>query len=182
MTPQVGLAILNLELKPVFCNAEAYRIVTYPAKGRPQQALEDLAVREIRAIAQHTAEDSAHAYMSGRRKYLVRMINSGRQATGVSAGLLNGNTPSAVLLMERPSHNKVERIDEISRQYDLTEREREAISLLCHGLTSKQIAQQMNISPNTVKVFLRLVMLKMNVSTRSAIVGKLVDTSVSVNP
>ena len=180
MTPQVGLAILNLELKPVFCNAEAYRIVTYPAKGRPQQALEDLAIQEIRAIAQHTAEDSA--YMSGRRKYLVRMINSGRQAAGVSASLLNGNTPSAVLLMERPSHNKVERIDEISKQYDLTEREREAISLLCHGLTSKQIAQQMNISPNTVKVFLRLVMLKMNVSTRSAIVGKLVDTSVSVNP
>ncbi|HKU27547.1 MAG TPA: LuxR C-terminal-related transcriptional regulator [Candidatus Sulfotelmatobacter sp.] len=182
MTPQVGLAILNLELKPVFCNAEAYRIVTYPGNARPQRALEQLAIQEIQAIAKQTAKDSTHAYLSGRRTYLVRMISSGKQAAGVSASLLNGNTPSAVLLMERPSNSKVERIDEISRQYDLTEREREAISLLCQGLTSKQIAEQMNISPNTVKVFLRLVMLKMNVSTRSAIVGKLVDTSVSVNP
>jgi len=33
----------------------------------------------------------------------------------------------------------------------------------------------MNISPNTVKVFLRLVMLKMGVTTRSGVVGKLMS-------
>jgi hypothetical protein len=32
----------------------------------------------------------------------------------------------------------------------------------------------MSISPNTVKAFIRLVMVKMNVSTRSGIIGKIV--------
>ena len=41
------------------------------------------------------------------------------------------------------------------------------------GLTSKEIAVRMKISPNTVKAFLRLVMVKMKVSTRSGIAGKL---------
>jgi DNA-binding CsgD family transcriptional regulator len=59
-------------------------------------------------------------------------------------------------------------------QFDLTPREQEAVMLLVEGLTSKEIAQRMKISPNTVKAFLRLVMVKMDVSTRSGIVGKIV--------
>ena len=182
MTPQVGLAILDPSFKPVFCNAEAYSIVTYDALLKAPQNVEQLAMREIETIANLTIQGSTHEYLSGRRRYLVHMISSAEQDGAASRGLLNQNAPRVVLLMERSSHNKVEHIDKISRQYDLTGRERQAISLLCHGLTSKEIAERMSISPNTVKVFLRLVMLKMNVSTRSAIVGKLVDSSISMNP
>jgi len=46
-------------------------------------------------------------------------------------------------------------------------------TLLTLGLTSKEIASRMNISPNTVKAFFRMVMTKMLVSTRSGIVGKI---------
>jgi DNA-binding CsgD family transcriptional regulator len=42
------------------------------------------------------------------------------------------------------------------------------------GLTNKEIGQRMNISPNTVKAFLKLIMMKMGVSTRSGIIGKTV--------
>jgi DNA-binding CsgD family transcriptional regulator len=45
---------------------------------------------------------------------------------------------------------------------------------LLEGLTSKEIADRMGISPNTVKAFIRLVMVKMNVSTRSGIIGRIV--------
>jgi DNA-binding CsgD family transcriptional regulator len=45
---------------------------------------------------------------------------------------------------------------------------------LVDGLTSKQIADRMTISTNTVKAFLRLIMIKMGVSTRAGIVGKAV--------
>ncbi len=62
----------------------------------------------------------------------------------------------------------------LARQFDLTARECETVALLLEGLTSKEIATRMKISPNTVKAFLRLVMLKMDVSTRSGIVGKAV--------
>jgi DNA-binding CsgD family transcriptional regulator len=42
---------------------------------------------------------------------------------------------------------------------------------LIQGLTNKEIAGRMNISPNTVRVFIRMVMGKLGVSTRSGIVG-----------
>jgi len=41
---------------------------------------------------------------------------------------------------------------------------------------SKEIAERMKISPSTVKAFLRLVMVKMSVSTRSGIVGKVLGS------
>jgi DNA-binding CsgD family transcriptional regulator len=42
---------------------------------------------------------------------------------------------------------------------------------LIQGLTNKEIAGRMNISPNTVRAFIRMVMGKLGVSTRSGIVG-----------
>jgi DNA-binding CsgD family transcriptional regulator len=50
----------------------------------------------------------------------------------------------------------------------------EVVALLVEGLTSKEIANRMKISSNTVKAFLRLVMVKMGVSTRSGVVGKII--------
>jgi DNA-binding CsgD family transcriptional regulator len=67
----------------------------------------------------------------------------------------------------------------VSSQFGLTRREQETIQLLLQGLTSKEIAERMGISPNTVKAFLRLVMVKMGVSTRSGIVGKIVGPKAS---
>ena len=48
---------------------------------------------------------------------------------------------------------------------------------LMQGLTSKEIAQRMGISPYTVKTYVKLVMIKLGVTTRSGIVGKLVRGS-----
>jgi DNA-binding CsgD family transcriptional regulator len=59
-----------------------------------------------------------------------------------------------------------------SERFHLTDREEEVLQFLLEGLTSKEIADRMAISPNTVKAFLRLIMIKMGVSTRSGIVGK----------
>ncbi len=62
----------------------------------------------------------------------------------------------------------------IAARFNLTARERETVGFLIEGLTSKEIAGHMNISPNTVKAFIRLIMVKMGVSTRSGIIGKFV--------
>ena len=58
-------------------------------------------------------------------------------------------------------------------QYGLTPREREVASLLVEGLTSKEIAQRMDISAHTVKGYLHFVMTKLGATTRSGIVGRL---------
>jgi DNA-binding CsgD family transcriptional regulator len=64
------------------------------------------------------------------------------------------------------------RINEISERFHLTAREQEVVHYLSEGLTTKEIAMRLGISPHTVKAFLRLIMVKMAVSTRSGIVGK----------
>ena len=63
------------------------------------------------------------------------------------------------------------RAADVSESFHLTEREREVVELLIQGLTNKEIAGRMNISPNTVRAFIRMVMGKFGVSTRSGIVG-----------
>jgi DNA-binding CsgD family transcriptional regulator len=45
------------------------------------------------------------------------------------------------------------------------------------GLTSKGLARKMSISPNTVNAFLRLIMVKMGVTSRAGVMGKLLDES-----
>ncbi len=78
-----------------------------------------------------------------------------------------------MVMLERKSNEAVT-IAEISERFGLTAREQETVQFLLEGFTSKEIAQRMKISPNTVKAFIRLVMVKMSVSTRSGIIGKIV--------
>jgi len=65
----------------------------------------------------------------------------------------------------------------VSEQFKLTRRERDALEHLLQGLSNKEIANRMSVSPNTVKAFLRLIMLKLEVSSRAAIVAKVMMTS-----
>jgi len=64
---------------------------------------------------------------------------------------------------------------EVGARYNLTERELEALEGILMGLGSKEVAERMNISPNTVKAFLRLIMIKMGVATRAGIVAKVLQ-------
>lgn len=59
--------------------------------------------------------------------------------------------------------------------FSLTPRESDVTSLIVLGLTNKEISQKLRVSPNTVKTFLRMVMLKMSVSTRSGVVGTIMN-------
>ena len=81
---------------------------------------------------------------------------------------------SYAIVLERGHHVTTE-LAQISAQYGLTNREKETMRLLVDGLTSKELASRMKISPNTVKVFLRLIMMKMGLPTRAGIIGKIVS-------
>jgi DNA-binding CsgD family transcriptional regulator len=60
-------------------------------------------------------------------------------------------------------------------EFGLTPREIETVGLLVEGLSSKEIAQVMGISPNTVKVFIKALMTKMQANGRTAIVSMAMD-------
>jgi len=103
-------------------------------------------------------------FMSGKRRYLCRTFALEEEG--------NRNLKPAIAITLERRHSVL--ID-LAARFQLTDREIEAVQHLADGLTSKEIAQRMNISPNTVKVFLRLVMLKMGVTTRSGVIGKLIS-------
>jgi DNA-binding CsgD family transcriptional regulator len=66
-------------------------------------------------------------------------------------------------------------LSKVTGNYRLTEREAEVLEGISLGLTSKMLADRMNISPNTVNAFLRMIMIKLGVTTRAGIVGKLLE-------
>lgn len=93
---------------------------------------------------------------------------------------LNGMMPGATYalhLRRVPSMNhSLERVVEM---YRLTERESEILKGISLGLTSKALAKRMNISPNTVNSFLRMIMIKLGVTTRAGMVGLALKDSAS---
>lgn len=79
------------------------------------------------------------------------------------------------ILLQRRSKGPTPLCD-VSEKFNLTPREQQVLQYLSHGLTTKEIAVGMEISPNTVKNFVRMIMIKMGVSTRSGVVGKAFGT------
>jgi DNA-binding NarL/FixJ family response regulator len=87
----------------------------------------------------------------------------------------NGCEPALVIHLARTVAAPVT-IDEVSSIYHLTEREKQILSgLSSMGLTNKELAERLNISCNTVKLFVRLLMIKMRVTTRAGLVAKLLE-------
>jgi DNA-binding CsgD family transcriptional regulator len=86
----------------------------------------------------------------------------------------NGAEPLFAIHLRRDV-SMTEAIHRIAGAYGLTRREKEAVIGVSMGLTSKELATQMGISINTVNAFLRLIMVKMGVTTRAGVVGKLLE-------
>ena len=84
--------------------------------------------------------------------------------------------PLMILYIEQEM-SVVNAVSQVGAEYRLTDREQEALIGVAMGLSSKEVAARMHISPNTVKAFLRLIMVKMGATTRAGIVGRLIDQS-----
>jgi len=92
----------------------------------------------------------------------------------VLEGKAEGSAPVWAVHLKRLV-SLTEAVHVAAAEYHLTDREQETLIGVTMGLTTKELATRMKISPNTVKAFLRLVMIKMSVPTRAGIVGKLLD-------
>jgi DNA-binding CsgD family transcriptional regulator len=168
-----GFILLDMKWNVVYANPEAERILTYPKPPRSCEWSRIPLQKKIFPVLTHY--DSAppaipHAeFMSGRRKYVSRTFPMTESQTGRPVG-----AAMAVLLERTGAASCV--AAQVSDRFRLTEREGTVVEFLVQGLTNKEIAERMNISPNTVRTFMRMVMLKFGVSTRSAIVGTVFRT------
>ena len=165
-----GFILLGDGYNPIAFNNAALQILAYPTEpnkiNHPLLLVRDKVKFRLIKVNGGNEVKFVSELISGRRKYNCRAFQFNLDCS--KAGSVR-----AALLLERQSHVNGGLVG-VLEQFNLTPREIETVTLLIEGLTSKQIAERMKISPNTVKAFLRIVMVKMDVSTRSGIVGKII--------
>lgn len=166
-----GFLLLDAELNLLASNEPALQILFFPTDRSRIKQPKILLAERIRAtlVDPHHREGRVFVseFQSGKRRYVCKTFQI--DANG------NGNSqlrPAFAVFLERTAAGTLNGAELVER-FGFTQRECETVGYLLQGLTSKEIAARMNISPNTVKAFLRLVMVKMRVSTRSGIAGRL---------
>jgi DNA-binding CsgD family transcriptional regulator len=152
-------------------NREAVQILGYPDNVESLTNSEFLLRETMRSRLLTTSPAGESVFVkevqSGRRRYCCRAFPIDSHGEELCQ-------PTAVLL-ERAPLGPVP-LSQVCQQFNLTQREQEVLVHLLQGIRNKEIADRMNISSNTVRAFLRLIMIKTGVSSRSAIVGKILTT------
>jgi DNA-binding CsgD family transcriptional regulator len=165
-----GLVLVDESLNLVAANLEAVQILAFPERPEKLGNLNGWLTKKVHSCLVDrkslTRPSFVNEFRSSKRTYLCRAfpLNTGANVPA---------RPALALMLERKS-NGGGTVEEISQRFGLTAREQETMRLLAEGFCSKEIAARMKISPNTVKAFVHLVMVKMGVSTRSGIIGKMV--------
>ena len=166
---EAAFVLMDSQGKVIHANKQACRILTYP-----QEIGNDLSGRasilaQLNSMFSPETDfpptiSSVAEFFSGKRKYNCRAFcltkTSGVQPSGASVAFV----------LERegiPPHI----LEKVSNQFHLTRREQQVVEFSIQGLTNKEIASRMSISANTVRAFIRMIMVKLGVSTRSGIVG-----------
>ena len=166
----IGFLLLDSSFEPIYANDDALQILTYPKDPREIGSLDGVLAKKIKSALfdGHASPQSPPAteFLSGRRHYRCRAFSLDSQSRDPSHA-------TAVLFERRP--REAGDVVQSAAAFHLTGREQETVGFLVQGLTSKEIAARMRISPYTVKACIRLVLTKMDVSTRSGIVGKVVQ-------
>jgi uncharacterized protein YjbI with pentapeptide repeats/DNA-binding CsgD family transcriptional regulator len=108
----------------------------------------------------------------------LRTVNQGERRTAEtrprepSSELPLSNSPYEDGLLPLSTREDArEYLGRVAAVYRLTAREHECLFGMVDGLTSKEIAQRMNVSPNTIKSFMRMIMIKMGVTTRAGLIA-----------
>jgi|ERR1700730_13606748 DNA-binding CsgD family transcriptional regulator len=167
-----GFLLLDSSLNPISFNAEATQILSYPENVADRNRLEVFLAAKIHSTLLNRPGSGDAPFVtefrSGRRRYFCRAFVLDSQAK-------EPGQPSIAVLLERGPSGLVP-LRRVIGQFNLTQREREVLEYLLQGMSSREIANRMELSPNTVKTFLRLIMIKMGVTSRSAIVSKIIMT------
>jgi DNA-binding CsgD family transcriptional regulator len=169
----VGLLLMDSSLNPISCNDETVRILSYPDLPENIRHL-DVFLRDTirgRLLSRQSTQLSRFVteFVSGRRRYWCRVVDLNWHTSSPSH-------PALELLLDRGISGLLF-LPRLAQRFNFSPREQEAVELLLQGLSSKEIAERMKISPNTVNTFFKIIMIKMGVSNRYGILAKMIAAS-----
>lgn len=170
-TNSAGFLLLDNSLRPLYANQEALSALAYPTNLSKNNGPDSLLESQVQSLFEGSNGSrrlkNNGSLASGKRCYQVRVFS-------VKSPLANGFKPAVAILLERDKKPKVD-LSHLHGRFRLTQREVETVDHLVHGRNTQQIAERMGISPNTVKAFLRSIMMKMGADSRAGIIAKILQ-------
>lgn len=170
---EAGLVLMDLSLRVLGCDKGALAIINrLPKGGEPTSWIPKEFLDSMRSGDSTSVSPATSRIRMGLTEYSCR--------ASLIAPKLGFSTEPIVAIHLETVQAASDSLDEIAAKYSLTEREKDVLSGITKGLRTKELAASLNISPNTVKAFLRLVMIKMGASSRAAIVSKIFRNATNV--
>ena len=167
--PEDGIIVTDLSLTPLASDRGAAAILAIANRRQEcSLGLPPEVVETYRGCKPGEMSSLTSSFFGGKFRYKCR-------AYAIEPGNGPIRQPMLAFIFQRDPSSLDESIAQVAAHYGLTERERQVLKGISAGLTSKELASRMAISPNTVKAFLRLMMGKMGVATRAGLVGKLLE-------
>lgn len=119
------------------------------------------------------------AIKNGAQGYLLKNSSGEALLQGIRQ-IVIGEAPlsptiATKMLKEFKKHYEVENEVTHEKLKDVTEREKEILTLISNGFSNRQIAEQLNIAENTVKNHIRNVMQKLHIQNRVQLATLAID-------
>lgn len=168
----------------VYYNIEAWNILSRSlqsdGKAIHLSDISNLCLKWKNAFDKKHSEKSCNNETDGTSSYIVDIIESHRRKYTVNATILI-NTPSKqpqtyqhLFILERLNAGSLN-LFATFRQWNLNPREQQISKLLIEDRSNKEIARILGLSINTVKVYIRFLMTKLNTTSRTGIVSQLLS-------
>jgi PAS domain S-box-containing protein len=175
-----GVVLLDSELEVIYENPSAARILGYESGefiGEDTLGVihpEDMskAARRLTKMIQNPDDTSSHAQLRVRHQ-----DGTWRVVDVVANNLLHNPTVKGIIVVihKISRHSIDERAwDEdaaasaVAKEYHLTESEHRVLTLIAEGKSNLQIAEQLVVSPSTVRFHVTSILHKMDVTSRTA--------------
>lgn len=173
-----GVLILDYDLRPLYCNSKGKEVCFSLSNERSEQtsgvwsgdlpipfeiARSCLDLKALQKSGSHSTPTHHTGTTFVRHNERLRIESFLVQDTSRTP-----STASFVVYLENPcetTHKRVEGV--IDEEQRLTNREMEIIQCVCKGLTNKEIAEELFISPVTVETHVRNIFEKMGVRNRT---------------
>jgi DNA-binding CsgD family transcriptional regulator len=171
-----GLLLLNTALQPIAYDLGAGAILqplvqNSNHRSSPSPVLPPELLEEIRSRRNENSSSTGVIHIPVRGvRYVCRYFTMQSRSPGLSPWFM-------ALFFERERRLGTDPIMQLVEEYHLTDREEEVLRGIALGLATKDVAKRMRISPNTVKSFVRLIMVKLGVTSRASIMVKLLQSS-----